>query len=1396
MGLPASCGVCGGELTRRTGDALEAELGHVAWVLEELKWWDADVVPPPGRAVLAAKYQRQEHVLRAAMVEPRERRVLVRAPPPPPPSEPLVESKPVVGMLEHDVTPTLDDRVVEEASVWHRIWRPFLHESVGWFIGGFLILVGTLYGVADAWASMSGTVRSFTVFGVAAAWTAGFAAWSRFLSRRATTEGAGRVLGLIAAAVAPLAPIALGPIATSAPLLFVPALLAWAAFVFGLTLKVQDDGWLAGQAALTAAVMGVAPVLAAPWLAVAALGTFAAVQRKSLVASLYLLALFGLRLHVAAPLELLTAVPLVAATALLLALRFRKVYPAYAAAYVTFQTCGALAPSQLKVLLAQVREVLGYGGAASLPPAYGAVYAAVFVVAVAVFAAVKLRGKARAEVFTATTFAAALVGALGLQSIFHDPRPALWAAAPVALTCLVLGPLFERRALSWAGAALAVVAGFTGGPFVAGPLAIVLGALSILLLRGHRDAFWSAAASLGVLAAWHQPFAGPLAVVVAVCASLVSLRYGRAWRPAVAAVLAVAVGLSAGLSQAGLAIGALTALLTTFALLPAVSVPVAVALATGATFFEPTGLLVVGLATTALALLEPKVKGIAWPASLSALALAPVTLGVTAWAAPPQLVLTSALVAASVVVWVRATRWPFFAVVLAPALLAPQLAGAPAWQLWLAVLAVVALTRALQRSGRREAWLENALCAGLAIAGLALGLAGHVTLLPFALGLALAAGQPSAWRIGVATAFALAVPGLAPLAAVALIALAFAARHSPRAARWVLGDEQRGWTVTAAGIASVACAALVALRQPAEPTAWLLLGGCLATCAVLLGFRWLLPFAVLAVAWRFPTAAVLASAALAALSRMPSFSAATLRRCAHLGRAFDGPLSTPLWLGAAAALAVSAALAPVPLTFGLVACALLLVTGVAWQAGVAVALAAATLALGLPALVVSSVLAATGLSLCVAGALLERRHAVGRVWHHAGWLLALGALAFAPGLHAPGTVVTAALAAAGIWAVAVRQARHEWLAWGATAAALHVGVLFAVPEHLALPCLGLATVALGALALQLEHSASRHAAGLCAITFGLGEVLGGALLLEGVLVREALVAAATVVLAVAALGRRVLREDDAIALWVAQAAVATGFVAVRWLGFHQAPGAAAAFGSLVMGAALGGLARLLPEASARAARTAAWVWPLLGLWAAPFEQLWVLAGLLAANALHLAVLARRARRFAIASTFAFNAALGVAWLAAGLHHPQYLLVAVGLSALALVKVYGRALSAPAQQRGRAIAVTLIYAAAAFEPLAMPTAWALWVCVSMCVLGVAAGIALKVRSYIFLGTGFLVTTVGSSLARYGIQEPRVGALLLSGLGLMVVAFMVLVTTRRSELLERYQRARTMLAQWEG
>jgi hypothetical protein len=730
--------------------------------------------------------------------------------------------------------PSLDDRIIEEASVWHRIWKPFLNESVGWFIGGFLILVGTLYWVADAWDSMSGTTRSFTVFAFAGAWTLGFAAWARFLTRRESTRAAGRVLELIAAAVAPLAPIALGPIAGSSPLLFFPALLGWSALAFALARRASSHrdpdgaGWHAMSAAITTALMGAAPLVAtsssAVWLTLLPLAAFFAASRLgprgpfALLAPLYLLALFVLRLRVALAADGVlpapgTWAPLVAAAAyaalhlrrsqktdavaiaavclqlvLLVTSAFgdppaffitacllcatslkllpespRWVYPAYAGAYFAFQTCGQLVPSQLKVLVAHLRQALGYSATEALPAAYDAVYTAIFVVlggALAAWLLHKDEKDARAPaLLTATGWAASLVGAMGLMSVWHDARPALWSAPCVAALCLALGARFKRVALSWVGAALsgcsaiallcaygadaggvavatlalalaaataftpqrapfavgagalvltALAAAFVHPASVSGLAAVVLASAAALLVArsvGSDDltalAFFVpacvapklalvvaphfiapllavSALTLAAVSRWKRPAAmaavisaiaaplyqlstgtsahGQLGVTLLVCAlafflalrtvagraaaivftalallpiggdlqplpfitpqlasvlalvaalgsSVHAALRGRRAETALIASLAVALSLTCGLGQTALVFAALTALLSTRALVPAVTIPLAVALAAGSTLFAPLWLLAIGAVTTALSLL-------------------------------------------------------------------------------------------------------------------------------------------------------------------------------------------------------------------------------------------------------------------------------------------------------------------------------------------------------------------------------------------------------------------------------------------------------------------------------------------------------------------------------------------------------------------------------------------------------------------------------------------------------------------------------------------------------------------------------------------------------------------------------------------------------------------------
>ena len=106
------------------------------------------------------------------------------------------------------------------------------------------------------------------------------------------------------------------------------------------------------------------------------------------------------------------------------------------------------------------------------------------------------------------------------------------------------------------------------------------------------------------------------------------------------------------------------------------------------------------------------------------------------------------------------------------------------------------------------------------------------------------------------------------------------------------------------------------------------------------------------------------------------------------------------------------------------------------------------------------------------------------------------------------------------------------------------------------------------------------------------------------------------------------------------------------------------------------------------------------------------------------------------SSLAFNGAMVAAYVASGFGAgPQYLALPVGLSVLALVRVFRHELSEQTDAHLRTAAVLGIYLAAAWTPLTFDAPWALFVCVGVCVVGVAAGIGCALAA-----GGFAITSL--------------------------------------------------------
>jgi len=617
-----------------------------------------------------------------------------------------------------------------------------------------------------------------------------------------------------------------------------------------------------------------------------------------------------------------------------------------------------------------------------------------------------------------------------------------------------------------------------------------------------------------------------------------------------------------------------------------------------------------------------------------------------------------------------------------------------------------------------------------------------------------------------------------------------------------------------AACSALALTALVSVRFPSAQTQAALVVALVLT-TLLTGFSWLATAAVVAASFDLPLLVrdgtvslhpwavwvALGSGLLAVVMRRGFALEAIEEAWDRLGTA-GKHLDRAVWWGAAATIALAL---PSPSLLWLAPAAVLLLTPSRVESVVGAVLLSAMLVVALPLPTAGVIIALVGAVFAWLGATGESEAASTRL--HVGWLLALGSLGLTADLHAWQMPVSWTLAAVTAWALVRAVPALRWAGWIVTWAASHAVLAWAgialsdgAPKTLILPWFALASV-LVAIVPTLRPAVPQHPSiSLVLRLLSIAELALGMFVCPGGHGREAVavVAAVGVSLWLAVLEAR---ADRARGVWLGVVALSCGGALTHVLAGGQG-GVSESIGAVVIAALASGLAATvadpLPNVSKALRQVAVW-WPLLGLVTMPWTSASVSAGVLVAFAVHYAVLAQSEgfkASASILSAVSFNGAVLTLWFGAGWGETQYVLVPIGLSGLVLVRIFADELGDVWAARLRALAVAVVYGAAAFRPLAIDAMWAFLLCVTLCVVGVAAGIALRVRSFVTLGTAFLVTTVVATLVRWGVREPRLGAIFLSALGLAVVAFMVVVTTKKHELLERYKRVRGALERWDG
>ncbi len=166
---------------------------------------------------------------------------------------------------------------------------------------------------------------------------------------------------------------------------------------------------------------------------------------------------------------------------------------------------------------------------------------------------------------------------------------------------------------------------------------------------------------------------------------------------------------------------------------------------------------------------------------------------------------------------------------------------------------------------------------------------------------------------------------------------------------------------------------------------------------------------------------------------------------------------------------------------------------------------------------------------------------------------------------------------------------------------------------------------------------------------------------------------------------------------------------------------------------------------------------------------------------------------------AANVALLLFALAQGLDGIEIYVGPLGLLVTALAQLFAPKMNAQGRSAARIVGGMLLYLPAGLKltlrlGAAMDGSYSV-VFGAICLLGVVAGLVLQVRAYLVLGTLFITLDVISNLVYAGLRDHRVGFVLLSVSGLMILGIMIAVTLRREAARMLLQRIRGRFRAWD-
>ena len=166
------------------------------------------------------------------------------------------------------------------------------------------------------------------------------------------------------------------------------------------------------------------------------------------------------------------------------------------------------------------------------------------------------------------------------------------------------------------------------------------------------------------------------------------------------------------------------------------------------------------------------------------------------------------------------------------------------------------------------------------------------------------------------------------------------------------------------------------------------------------------------------------------------------------------------------------------------------------------------------------------------------------------------------------------------------------------------------------------------------------------------------------------------------------------------------------------------------------------------------------------------------------------------AALAFNVGALSSWDRLGVVDPQLFVLPISASVLLLAQLYRRDLSQRALANIRTIALAAVYLSGFVSIVSFDSPSHSLVMAGLCVSGVVIGTLLRIRSYLFLGAGFLVVNLVTNIARFGLSGQTAATIVLTGLGLAILAAMVTFSLNRRQIVARYERWTGELATWSS